>query len=339
MINGREADEKAFKLHTQLASMTAHLKSVQKLTAVQGSTIKTLTATVSALETRLKDSTERLESSFKYNKTLAGKYQIAEGALQDKTRKLEAMESGLAKWKRWKRDFVDVVYQDWKSCINELGLSDLFENLDIAAIVSGSSTEAPSPFDNPVLGISGLRSLLTDNIKKARKESNELRRALSSRDKEISQLEREHSSLLQRYMRETEKRKVELDAAKERLKEMTSMAEKARRERDEALQRSQDAVKECAGAKERFKAEMSRKDEELAELAQKNAEQQKQTREQYERERVHMQQLLERMQVEKADLQVEVGRLMREKRSAEFELDSVHKVGKKDPNMFLKSSS
>ncbi|KAJ3052717.1 hypothetical protein HK097_005809 [Rhizophlyctis rosea] len=252
------------------------------------------------------EATLERDQSIKTNKQLVERGSILEKKVRD-------LEKRGAEWKiekdkdaRWRRGLEGVV-KDWKVCLKELNLT--------AAVGDDPSPEF----------LVGLETILSTQILKLKREMEDLKRALHDSRKVHTTLEREHTACLQRYILEMEKKEAQSTVAKEHLAELIETAERSRRDREKALEEVRHITRDKTMVEDGLRRVLRQKEEEIVDLTMKSNEQIKSLREQYDNDRMRLQQKVDELSNSKVELQVEIGRLMRDKRAAEFELDSVTK--------------
>ncbi|KAJ3271651.1 hypothetical protein HK104_004651, partial [Borealophlyctis nickersoniae] len=94
-------------------------------------------------------------------------------------------------------------------------------------------------------------------------------------------------------------------------------------ERDEASARAEQAVKDKKRVEETLGRVVRKKEGEVAEVLCKSNKQIKSLREHYDAERTKLQSRIDELESAKIELQVEIGQLMRDKRAAEFDLNTI----------------
>eukprot|EP00842_Homolaphlyctis_polyrhiza_P000392 jgi/Hompol1/1353/HPOL_001714-RA len=206
---------------------------------------------------------------------------------------------------RWVRAYQGSI-EDYEASVRESGLSEILHEDVIRDVIPGSL-------------------LLTRHIKNMVHELQSMNRKTNKLDNEIQRMRKEHAGALQQYILDLERKCAELRSAKDHLQEVAGQLECTRKERDQAVDQAQRALKESAAAEESLRKIQREKDEEIAELASKSASQMRTIREQFETERYGLQMQIDSLTKSKIELQVEIGHLSRERRAATFELESVHK--------------
>ncbi|KAI8926949.1 hypothetical protein BC831DRAFT_454449 [Entophlyctis helioformis] len=283
----------------------AHLASLQESTRNQAATIDRLTGTVQSLEEKLVDTTGKMEKSVKTNKMLAVKVAELDAQCVETERSLMDATRDRDRAQRWVRAYQGCV-EDYESCVRESGLASILHEDVIRDVLPGSL-------------------LLTRHVKNVIRELQDTNRKLNRAESEMEKSKREHAGALQQYMIELERKKAELAANKDHLQEVVSLAERARSERDHTIEQLHRVNKDLASLDENQRRMQREKDEEIADLMTRSKAQMKTMREQFETERHGLQCQVDEMQKAKIELQIEVGHLTRDRRSATMELESMHR--------------
>ncbi|KAH6583832.1 hypothetical protein BASA60_001227 [Batrachochytrium salamandrivorans] len=290
---------------TDTDKLSAHLLSAQETITQQAQTVDRLTDGIKSLETRLVSTTDKLEQSVKSNKLLMSKvgeldslYIKSELHLADAIRERDRAQ-------RWVQAYKGSV-EDYESCVRESGLALILHSDLIHDVAPGSL-------------------LLTKHVKNMVRDLQDMGRKMSSYEHEYEKEKKDHSGNLQKYMIDLERKKAELTSAKDHLQESISAADRIKSERNYMSEQLFKLNQKLATSEENLQKLQRIKDDEMVDFQMKAKDQLRISREQYDTERVGLQAQVDMLQKSKIDLQLEIGRLSRERRSTAIELKSVHR--------------
>ncbi|KAH6583991.1 hypothetical protein BASA61_007753 [Batrachochytrium salamandrivorans] len=290
---------------TDTDKLSAHLLSAQETITQQAQTVDRLTDGIKSLETRLVSTTDKLEQSVKSNKLLMSKvgeldslYIKSELHLADAIRERDRAQ-------RWVQAYKGSV-EDYESCVRESGLALILHSDLIHDVAPGSL-------------------LLTKHVKNMVRDLQDMGRKMSSYEHEYEKEKKDHSGNLQKYMIDLERKKAELTSAKDHLQESISTADRIKSERNYMSEQLFKLNQKLATSEENLQKLQRIKDDEMVDFQIKAKDQLRISREQYDTERVGLQAQVDMLQKSKIDLQLEIGRLSRERRSTAIELKSVHR--------------
>ncbi|EGF76519.1 hypothetical protein BATDEDRAFT_92679 [Batrachochytrium dendrobatidis JAM81] len=283
----------------------SHILALKQTTQHQKNTIDTLVDETKALETRVTSTMEKLEKSVKSNKQLLSKVDELDTMCVESEKKWMDSTRERDRAQRWIRAYQGSI-EDYESCVRESGLASILHDDIIRDVTPGSL-------------------LLTRHVQNMVKELQDLNRKLGNIEHEFDKEKKNHAAGLQKYMLDFERKNAELLSTKDRLKEITFNIDRVKEERDHALEQMQKLTKENSLLEDSIKRVTRSKDEEIDELLTRSKNQLSTIREQSESVRIGMQTQIDMLQKSKIDLQVEVGKLSRERRSVTYELEAVHR--------------
>ncbi len=153
-----------------------------------------------------------------------------------------------------------------------------------------------------------------------------MKRKLAESNQKIQSLNDENASLIKKFLFEMEKMKTKLEVAQTRVAELSHLVDRSETDKTFAENEALKATKSNVYMEDHYKSLIRERDDQISDIILKSKNELKMTRDLFNTEKSRLNFEMDELKKSKVELQTQIGNLLRDKRRAEFDLETAHRV-------------